>query len=68
MKDAPTPIFARCYSLGCGGTWHRNPGKAHEFTAVEAGRLLEWMSEEDWEDGPRCLRKVLDDEIAGELG
>jgi hypothetical protein len=31
----------------------------HEFTAEQAVRLIEFMSFEDWEDGPRCLLAVL---------
>ncbi|MEC3974748.1 hypothetical protein [Amycolatopsis sp. H20-H5] len=52
-------IEARCYDRACGGTWPRKPCRSHTFSVTEVVRLLEWMGEEDWEDGPRCLRRLL---------
>lgn len=33
--------------------------ETHSFTATQAAWLLEQMSEGDWEDGPRCLRELV---------
>jgi hypothetical protein len=41
----------------------RTYSETHYLTPAEAVLLLEVLSLEDWEDGPRCLRKVLDELI-----
>lgn len=30
----------------------------HEFSHSDAVRMLEYMSKEDWENGPRCMIEV----------
>lgn len=62
--------MARCWGhvdpvKGC---YHKDYTVEHEFTEAEAVRLLEWMSNEDWEDGPRCVRHFVDRVADGEWG
>ncbi|AXB47299.1 hypothetical protein [Amycolatopsis albispora] len=37
-------------------------GTVHSFTEQEAARLLETVSCEDFENGPRCVKAALDQE------
>ncbi len=37
-------------------------GAEHEYTDDEVQKLLLFMQVEDWEDGPRCLREILDED------
>lgn len=32
----------------------------HDFTEAEAVKLIEGLSVEDWEDGGRCCREIVD--------